>query len=133
MHHIISDGWSIGVLIGELTALYKAEVTGEPPALSDLSVQYTDFARWQRRRLNGKQFEEMLDYWKRQLAGAPPALRLVSEAERDKDRLKRAAQVVRLMPADLAEQLNVLGRQENATLFMTLVSAFQLLLRYRTS
>jgi len=132
MHHIISDGWSIGVLVGELTAFYKAEITGEPPAVGDLSVQYTDFARWQRRRLNGKQFEEMLDYWKRQLAGAPPALRLVSESERGKDGLKRAAQVVRLMPSDLAEQLNVLGRQENATLFMTLVSAFTLLLHYHS-
>ena len=132
MHHIISDGWSIGVLVGELTAFYKAEITGEPPAVGDLSVQYTDFARWQRRRLNGKQFEEMLDYWKRQLAGVPPALRLVSESERGKDGLKRAAQVVRLMPSDLAEQLNVLGRQENATLFMTLVSAFTLLLHYHS-
>src|SRR6185503_10118322 len=132
MHHIISDGWSIGVLVGELTAFYKAEITGERPALDDLSVQYTDFARWQRRRLNGKQLEEMLDYWERQLAGAPPTLRLVSEAERGKDRLKRAAQVVRFMPADLAEQLNVLSRQENATLFMTLVSAFQLLLHYHS-
>ena len=132
MHHIISDGWSIGVLVGELTAFYKAEITGERPALGDLPVQYTDFARWQRRRLNGKQLEEMLDYWERQLAGAPPTLRLVSEAERGKDRMKRAAQVMRFMPADLAEQLNVLSRQENATLFMTLVSAFQLLLHYHS-
>lgn len=82
IHHIISDGWSLGILMRELAALYKAFSSGEPSPLPDLSIQYVDFAQWQREWLRGEVLESQLSYWRRQLAGAPAVLELPTDRPR---------------------------------------------------
>ena len=82
MHHIISDGWSTGVLVRELVALYEAYRKGEPSPLPDLPVQYADYAEWQRGRLQGEVLEELLAYWRKQLEGAPTVLELPTDRPR---------------------------------------------------
>jgi amino acid adenylation domain-containing protein len=128
MHHIISDGWSLGIFLRELRALYGACLRGDTAELAKLPIQYADFAVWQRGWLQGAVLEEQLSYWRRQLAGCPPALELPT------DRLRPAAQSHRgeharlEIPGDLAARLRELSLREGASLFMTLLAAFQLLL-----
>src|SRR5207249_9503220 len=76
MHHIISDGWSLGVLLHEVTALYEAFEKGLPSPLPELAIQYADFSEWQRNWLTGEILDTQLGYWKKRLSGAPPALEL---------------------------------------------------------
>src|SRR5262249_39699991 len=82
MHHIISDGWSMGVLVREVSALYEAYVNGTDSALVELPIQYADFAVWQREYLQGAVLERQLQYWREQLAGAPPVLQLPADHPR---------------------------------------------------
>ena len=82
LHHIVSDGWSQGVLKRELSALYEAGMKGHSSPLPELSIQYADFAQWQRGRLQGEELDRQMEYWRRQLTGAPPALELPIDGDR---------------------------------------------------
>ena len=130
MHHIISDGWSLGLLIGEMGAFYAAALAGAEAAPPELPLQYADFASWQRRWLQGEVLEAQLDYWRRQLEGMRP-LQLPTDLPRPAARTLRGAHVRLTLPAPLTESLKELGRREGATLFMTLLAAFAALLRRR--
>ncbi|HSF38226.1 MAG TPA: amino acid adenylation domain-containing protein, partial [Thermoanaerobaculia bacterium] len=129
-HHIISDGWSIGVMVRELAALYPAFATGEPSPLPEPALQYADFAAWQRRWLS---FEEQLSWWRERLAGRPAGLELPADRPRPAVRTFRGA--VELMPlsdGDLEERLAALGSRRGATRFMVLLAAFEALLHRYT-
>ncbi|HEY5835638.1 non-ribosomal peptide synthase/polyketide synthase [Streptomyces sp.] len=127
MHHIITDGWSTGVLLGDLRACYDAAVSGEPPVLPNLPAQYADYAAWQRAELSGVGAEGQLAYWRDLLAGAPP-LELPTDRPRPAVATHRGATASFTVPPAVAEQLRALGRRHGATLFMTLVAAVQTLL-----
>jgi len=128
MHHIVSDGWSIGVLVKEVAALYEAYREGKSSPLPELSVQYADFAVWQREWLKGAVLHEQLDFWSRQLAGAPSVLELPSDYVRPQEpSFSGAHQPVRV-PAELLRKLKELSRREGTTLFMTLLAAWKMLL-----
>jgi amino acid adenylation domain-containing protein len=128
MHHIISDGWSMGVLIREFVTLYHAFIEGRPSPLSDLPIQYVDFASWQREWLQGEALEKQLSYWKKQLDGCPPVLELPTDRPRPSIQTFRGANLSMALPKDLSEAVQNLSRQEGVTLFMTLLAAFQTLL-----
>lgn len=131
MHHIISDGWSMGVLARELGALYASFARGQSPQLPGLPVQYADFAVWQRQWLQGEVYREQLSYWQRQLNGAPPVLDLPTDFTRPQEQSYRGAAHSFLIPPPIAEALQAISQREDATLFMTLLAAFQtLLFRY---
>jgi amino acid adenylation domain-containing protein len=128
LHHIVCDGWSVGVLTRELTALYAAFRQGLPSPLRELPFQYADFADWQRRRLSGPLLAELLGYWKERLAGPLPALDLPLDRPRPLVRTYRGDHLPVAIPAAVAQAFKELGRREGATLFMALVAAFQALL-----
>ena len=128
MHHIISDGWSIGVLIKEFAALYQAFLQGEPHSLPPLPVQYADFAHWQRQWMQGEVLEKELSYWKERLGGSPTVLELPTDRPRPAvQTFCGAIQPVRL-PGGLSARLREMSRREGVTLFMTLLAGFQTLL-----
>jgi aspartate racemase len=127
MHHIISDGWSRGVLLEELTALYNAFRRGEPSPLAELEVQYADFAVWQREWLVGETLERQLAYWREQLRGVT-ALELPGEKTRPAVQSFRGAMLPFALPTELGKQLRLLSRREGVTLFMLLLAAFKLML-----
>ncbi len=126
------DGWSVGILHRELSALYAAFARGQPSPLAELPIQYVDFAAWQREWLQGEVLAEQLSYWKRQLAGAPPVLELPTDRPRPATQTYRGAQQCWVFDPQLLPALEQLSRQEGVTLFMTLLAAFQTLL-YRYS
>ncbi|OGQ77555.1 MAG: hypothetical protein A3F90_11830 [Deltaproteobacteria bacterium RIFCSPLOWO2_12_FULL_60_19] len=128
MHHSVSDGWSMGVFFRELSALYQAFSTEKPSPLPDLPIQYADFAVWQREWLERKVQASQLSYWRRQLAGAPPVLELPTDHPRPPAQTYFGAKESLILSKDLTEALKALSRREGATLFMTLLAAFQLLL-----
>src|SRR5262245_6731946 len=128
LHHIVSDGWSLGVLIKEMAVLYGAYVRGEPSPLLDLPVQYADFAVWQRWWLEGTTLESQLAYWKARLDGAPAVLALPTDRPRVGARRHRGDQVRVSISREEAERLAALSRSEGATLFMTLLAGFETLL-----
>ncbi|PVD03261.1 non-ribosomal peptide synthetase, partial [Streptomyces sp. CS014] len=128
MHHAVSDGWSLGVLSDELSALYAAGVSGEPVSLPELPVQYADFAVWQRDWLSGEVLDGRLAVWRERLAGIPDVLELPIDRPRPAVQSLDGATVEVRVPADLTRVLRDIGRDENATLFMTLLSAFAVLL-----
>jgi amino acid adenylation domain-containing protein/non-ribosomal peptide synthase protein (TIGR01720 family) len=128
VHHIVSDGWSTGIFIEEIAALYDAFSNGRPSPLPDLPIQYADFASWQRQWLQGEVLEEQLAYWKQQLAGSPPVLELPTDYPRPSVQTFRGAIQEVKFPKDLSEALKKVGRDEGVTLFMTLLAAFQTLL-----
>jgi len=128
LHHIIFDGWSIGVFLQELAALYEAFSIGKPSPLPELSIQYADFAIWQREWLAGDRLQTQLNYWKNQLSGAPPLLELPADRPRPPAQTYRGAKESFLIPRTLTEAIKKLSRQENVTLFMTLLAAFKTLL-----
>ena len=128
MHHIISDGWSIGILTKELTALYEAFTQGKPSPLPDLAIQYADYAVWQREWLQGEVLEKQLSYWRQQLAGAPAALELPTDKPRPAVQTFRGAYHRVTLPKELSEQLKALAQHEGVTLYMLLLAAFQVLL-----
>jgi amino acid adenylation domain-containing protein len=128
MHHIISDGWSMGILITEIASLYEAFSTGAPSPLPELAIQYADFADWQRKWLQGEVLEEQLEYWKRQIEGCPPVLGLFTDRPRPLAHSWRGASQSFNLSQQLSESLEVLARREGVTLFMLLLAAFQTLL-----
>ncbi|HXI74595.1 MAG TPA: condensation domain-containing protein, partial [Pyrinomonadaceae bacterium] len=129
LHHIVCDGWSIGVLLRELTYLYLHGIdrAGLPP----LPIQYSDFAVWQRRWLAGETIDRQLNYWKQELADAPTVLDLPTDYQRPATQSFKGGRVLAQLPADLTASLKLLSRNENVTLFMMLLATFQaLLFRY---
>jgi alpha-ketoglutarate-dependent taurine dioxygenase len=132
MHHIVSDGWSMGVLVREVTTLYKAFAASRPSPLPELPIQYADFALWQRQWLSGAKLESQLSYWANRLAGAPPVLELPTDFPRPATQSLRGATLNFLLPATLTDELEALGRRHEATLFMVLLAAFQILLQRYT-
>ncbi|MDB4947768.1 MAG: Malonyl CoA-acyl carrier protein transacylase [Gemmatimonadetes bacterium] len=128
LHHVAGDGWSMGVLFREVSALYEARLRRESDALPPLPVQYGDFARWQRRHLAGERLEQQVDWWRRRLEGAPAVLELPTDRPRPPMQSFRGGVHAFLLPADLTAALHALSRREGATLFMTLLAAFQVLL-----
>ncbi len=132
MHHSISDGWSFGIFLQELAQLYDAFAHGRPSPLSDLPIQYADFAVWQRERLQEGHFEEQMHYWRQQLKDAPAILELPADHVRPSVPTFRGSMHLFTFSKDLTGDLKALSRQEGVTLHMLLVAAFQTLL-YRYS
>jgi len=128
LHHIVADGWSIGILIRELSAVYNAMVAGAPPDLPPLPVQYADYAVWQRAWLQGAVLEEHLRYWREQLADAAAVIELPTDRPRPSVQSYRGVHHAFLLSAGLTRQIKALGRQQHATLFMTLLAGFDVLL-----
>src|SRR5439155_10500969 len=128
MHHIISDGWSLGILTRELGELYGCLSRGEPAMLPALPLRYRDFARWQRSWLQGETLEAQLSHWRARLAGAPQVLELPTDRPRASVRSERGKIYSFMLPLELADALRGLARREGATLFMTLLAGFTLLL-----
>src|SRR5215213_7625889 len=128
MHHIISDGWSMGVLIREVTSLYAAFLKRQPSPLAELPVQYADFALWQRDWLSGAVLDEQLGYWRKQLHDAPAHLELPTDHPRPAVQTFNGASVATILPSALSEAVRQLSQREGVTSFMTLLAAFQTLL-----
>jgi amino acid adenylation domain-containing protein len=132
LHHIVSDGWSQGIFLGELAAFYRASVTGETAGLPDLEVQYADFAQWQREWLQGEALGRQISYWKRQFAGGVPDLELPTDRPRPRTLTIRGARRPLSLGAPLAAELRALSRRQGSTLFMTLMAGFATLLHSYT-
>ncbi len=132
MHHIVSDDWSIGILIQEVAALYTAFSLGKPTPLAKLSIQYADFAVWQRQFLVGETLNTQLNYWQ-QIASNLPVLQLPTDRPRSPVQTFQGATKSFSLDSDLTEALNALSYQEGVTLFMTLLAAFKLLLHRYTN
>ncbi|MFN7945820.1 MAG: amino acid adenylation domain-containing protein [Blastocatellia bacterium] len=128
LHHIISDGWSMGVFIREITACYAALVNQQPVPLQPLAIQYADFAHWQREWLQGETLAAQIEYWRQQLSGAPAIIELPTDRPRPAIQTYRGATHTFELSPQLSAQLNALSRREGVTLFMTLLAAFQTLL-----
>ncbi len=128
MHHIVSDGWSMGVLVKEVAALYSAFSTGQPATLEELPIQYADYAVWQREWLREEVLERQLEYWREQLAGAPVVLELPSDHPRPALQSFRGSFEPVTVSAEVTARLKELARAEGVTLFMLLLSAWQVLL-----
>jgi amino acid adenylation domain-containing protein len=128
MHHIASDGWSGGILRSELSALYGAYSNGKENPLPPLKIQYADFAHWQRRWLQGEVLDEQMSYWRKQLTGLPPLLTLPTDRPRPVVQTFRGSMEHFSLRVGLAEQLRALSREHGVTLYMTLLSAFAVLL-----
>ena len=131
-HHIISDGWSLGIFFRELGALYQAFATEQHAALPPLEIQYADYALWQQQQLQGHRLAEHLAFWRQHLAGAPPLLELPTDFPRPAAQRYQGAQLSSLLPAALRDELQALSQREGVTLFMTLLAAFQTLLQRYT-
>jgi len=127
LHHAVSDGWSMGILVREVSELYRAALAGVPPALAELPVQYADFAHWQRRWLRGEVLEHQIDYWRAQLAGLP-ILELPTDRPRPAEPGRRGAQLPADLDGSLVDRLRAFARGEGATLFMVLAAGFIALL-----
>jgi non-ribosomal peptide synthetase component F len=128
MHHIISDAWSLEVLEREVRAILTAFAQDQPSPLKPLPVQYADFALWQRDHLTGGILNEQLQFWTRALTGAPPVIDLPIARPRPPVPTYRGAAQSRTIPTGVAQALRTLGRREGATLFMTTLAAFNVLL-----
>ena len=128
MHHIISDGWSMGVLVREVGALYEAYERGEESPLEELEVQYVDYAVWQRERLKGEELERELGYWREQLRGAPAVLELPTDRVRPAVQTYRGGRQSVRVTSEVVSRLREVGQSEGATLYMVLLGAFSVLL-----
>ncbi|MEU2665740.1 amino acid adenylation domain-containing protein [Micromonospora sp. NPDC007220] len=128
VHHMVADGWSVGILIGEVTALYAAYARGEAPALAELPVQYPDYTLWQRRHLGGGELERQLGYWTRTLAGAPALLALPTDRPRPAVQRYRGETHGTTVDAAVLRGLREVGRAGDATLFMTLMATLSVLM-----
>jgi amino acid adenylation domain-containing protein len=122
MHHSISDGVSLEILISELSALYRAELTGEPASLPPLWLDYGDYAVWQQDRLSGEELERQLAYWREQLRGAPPFLTLPSDRPRPARLSSRGAAVMVTLDAPTTRRLATVAHETNATMFMVILT-----------
>ncbi len=128
MHHIVSDGWSIGVLVREFSEIYPAFNEGRQHSLPPLAIQYVDFAAWQRAWLESGELDRQLPYWKNQLAGAPPVVGFPPDHRRHGADLFRGCRAELLIPRPLVIALEQLSHSHGVTMFMTLLAAFNLLL-----
>ena len=128
MHHIVSDGWSMGVLSRELEALYSARVRGEADPLPALPVQYADYAMWQRERLSGDRLARESDYWRQTLQGAPALLALPTDRPRPAEQDYRGALLDVQLDAALTQALKALSLKQGGTLYMTLLAAWAVVL-----
>ena len=132
LHHIVTDGWSMGILVRELKALYQADPEQssdvEQNGLPELPVQYADFATWQRQWLAGEILEQELDWWRQQLAAAPHILALPTDRPRPAVQSFRGAVEPILLPPELDQRLETLSGDQGVTLFMTLLATFEVLL-----
>jgi amino acid adenylation domain-containing protein len=128
MHHIISDDWSVQVLLRELSTIYKECLTGAPDPLPKLPVQYADYAAWQRRWLSGERLAKQLDYWQTHLQGAPPLLNLPLDRPPHAGEACHASMVQFHLDRDLTLQLRRLSRESETTLFVTVLAAYAILL-----
>jgi hypothetical protein len=128
MHHIVSDGWSVAVIVRELSTLYEAFCAGRPSPLPELPVQYADFAVWQRRWLESDGLESQLTYWRTRLGGQLPVIDIRADRPRPEIETFRGADEIQHLPSDLTRELNRLSIRENVTPFMTLVAAYKTLL-----
>ncbi|HEY0737521.1 MAG TPA: amino acid adenylation domain-containing protein [Herpetosiphonaceae bacterium] len=130
LHHSICDGWSMGVLFGDLAALYEQALAGQPDisTLPPLPIQYADYAVWQRAWLSGEVLEQQLSYWRNQLADSPALLLFPTDRPRPAVPTNRGALASRRLSRQLADDLHALSRREGVTLFMTLLAAFDVLL-----
>ncbi|MGB5874534.1 MAG: amino acid adenylation domain-containing protein, partial [Bacteroidota bacterium] len=132
VHHIIADGWSMSVLVQEVSVLYRSFHGGEPSPLPDLPVQYADVASWQSQWLQGEVLERQLAYWREQLAGIPTVHELPTDRPRPATQTFQGDQQRITLSKETSEQIHALSRKEGATVFMTLLAAFQTFL-YRYS
>ncbi|QIR40551.1 AMP-binding protein [Tolypothrix sp. PCC 7910] len=128
MHHIISDGWSIGILIQELAEIYKAFVQGLPSPLPELTIQYADFAYWQRQWLQGEVFRQQLHYWQQQLSGNIPVLQLPTDRPRPAIQTFTGKKQFFTFTKELSAAVKEFNQREGATQFMTLIAVFKTLL-----
>ena len=133
LHHIVSDGWSMGILFRELETLYEAFSHSRPSPLPKLPIQYGDFARWQREWLQGQVLEEQVNFWKQQLGGAPAVLELSTDRPRPVIQTFNGAHHISMVGKELTDSLNELSRRAGVTLFMTLLAAFQTMLHRYTN
>ena len=132
MHHIISDGWSLGVLGRELAALYQAYDEGRDSPLDELTIQYADFAVWQREWMQGDVLEKQLAYWREKLGGELPPLDLLTDRPRPAVQTYRGSSVELTLRPEVSQRLKQIGLESNATFFMTLLAAFKVLLWHYT-
>jgi surfactin family lipopeptide synthetase A len=128
MHHIIADGWSMGIFVDELSALYRAICTETAAQLPELPIQYADFAQWQRQWLTGDVLQTQVDYWQQELAAAPPLLELPTDRPRPSMQTFCGSATSFEIDRQLTQQLKLLSQNAGATLFMTLLAAFATLL-----
>jgi amino acid adenylation domain-containing protein len=128
VHHIASDGWSMAILTTEVAALYASALSGRPAALPDLPVRYADYAQWQRDFLSGAVLAAEVAHWRGRLAELPPVLPLPADRPRPPVASNRGAVVPFVLPAGLTAALHALGRSQGATLFMTALAGFAMLL-----
>ena len=131
MHHIISDGWSLPILYRDLAALYAEACTGEPAGLPELAIQYADFTVWQRDWLSGDVLDKQLGYWREQLANLEPLPLSTDRVRPAMPSFRGAHKTLRLSPT-LSNGLRALSRQSGATLYMTMLAVFSVLLRRYT-
>jgi acyl carrier protein len=131
-HHIADDGWSTGILLRELTALYECALNGKPTQLPELAIQYADYAVWQRKWLQGEVLEQQIAYWRERLMGAPPVLSIPSDRPRLEKPTFRGAMHRFALSASLLESVRALSRQQSSTAFMTMLAGFQTLLLHYT-
>jgi aspartate racemase len=135
LHHIVTDGWSFGIIHRELSSFYEAFADGGPSPFAELPIQYTDYAMWQREWFEGEVYASQLVYWKKQFATMPPALELPADHPRPSVQAYRAFrgdQQTITLSADLTRRIRKLCQQENITLFMVLMAAYQILLHRYT-
>ncbi|MBW4428177.1 MAG: amino acid adenylation domain-containing protein [Nostoc desertorum CM1-VF14] len=128
LHHLVGDGWSIKILVQELSAIYQAFSAGQPSQLPQLPLQYTDFVYWQRNWLQGEVIDKHLAYWKQHLGGNLPVLQLPTDRPRPPIQTFRGKQQKFVLSKALTESIKQLSQREGVTLFMTLLAAFQTLL-----
>jgi amino acid adenylation domain-containing protein len=131
-HHIASDGWSTGVMLNDLSTLYRAALEKKPADLPPLEIQYADYAVWQRNWLQGEVLKKQMAFWKSELVGAPPLLALPTDHPRPAVQTFRGAVHESALPKNLVESLRLLGRQQGSTLFMTLLAGFEALIYHYT-
>ena len=129
VHHIVSDAWSTDIILKELGLQYRARLLGSTPELPTLPIQYADFSMWQRQWLQGSVLEEQLNYWRKQLGGELPTLQLPTDFPRKRVQTFAGAVEHFHVPTNVAQQLQALSRAHSASQFMTLLTAFNLLLR----
>ncbi len=132
IHHIVADGWSMGVLFGDLAEFYNAELAKRPPSLRPLPIQYGDFADWQRGWLQGEELERQLRFWISRLKNAPASLAIPTDRPRALAARNRGGWYRHPIAREVGRDLRAIGQAEGATLFMVLLSVFAALLSRRS-